>query len=130
MFARWMTTTMLSAPAMEKLARSESNAMKTVWVRVIIGMVLGLVGLASSLLIWVSGSHHYGVTSRIWQTLGIAGLIAICIAAHGCAAAVLWSLRRTISRTGGRMLALCLAVCTLPVGLFPFVLAVRFVHGD
>lgn len=104
--------------------------MNTMWPRVVTLIVLGLAGFISALLIWMAGSHQYGVVSTVWRTTGSGGLIAICAVTYGGSTAVLWSIRRSVSPAGGRVLAFTLTVCALPFVLFLLVLAARFVHGE
>jgi hypothetical protein len=51
------------------------------WLRAAVVIALGVIGLASSFLIWVAGSHQYSALSTVWRTTGIDGLMAICLVA-------------------------------------------------
>lgn len=92
-------------------------------------ILLCLVGLASTLLIWVAGSPQYGVLSTIWHELGIPTLVGCSLATFVLAAFIL----RRLYRLGGPcphgLLAFCV-VTTIPFVFFLTILVARFVRGE
>ena len=92
-------------------------------------ILLCLVGLASSLLIWVAGSPGFGVLSTIWQSIGVGTLVACSLFSVLIAALILRRVYR-VAASRPRGLVSLVVISAIPSTFFVAILVVRFAHGE
>lgn len=91
--------------------------------------MFGLTGAFCTLLIWVAGSHQYGAFSRVWQYVGIPGLLSFAIVAYFISAVILQAVKRSRAPGFGLLFVFWLAA-VIPFAYLLYVLIMRFFYGS
>src|SRR5262245_56543301 len=95
---------------------------------IVVFILLCLIGLAATALVWVAGSHRYGVVSTVCHVIGLEALIGTALVAHVGSAVVLSGLHRRGSSSYGGLVTFGVS-CACPFTLLMAVLFARFLLG-
>lgn len=107
-----------------KSMRDHADAIDSVAV-----IFLCLIGLASTLLIYMAGSFRYGFLSTVLHRTGLGTLLGCSFTAFLIAAAILRRMYR-VSRPHPHGLLVFTAITMIPFAFFLVILVARFIHGE